>query len=388
LSNTTASGVPTRIVHLGKFYPPDMGGIENVTESLAEGAVRAGSQVSVVCFDRAGGLAGSETRNGVLVLRAPASLAVASQPVGWAFLATAIARAHGADLVHIHVPNLLASLASIFIGPRPRVVIHWHSDIVGKGLLGRMVRPVEWAMLKRADRVICTSRAYAAASGALKPFRHKMRIVPIGVRDVAADCASDECKLPDRLAEKLATKRYVLAVGRLVPYKGFALLIEATLHLPPDVVTVIVGSGPLHNELSENIVQRGLGDRVLLTGHLPSDELKALLSRAELFCLPSIARSEAFGVVLLEAMSFGLPVVATEIEGSAVPWVNRHGVSGLNVPVGDPEALADACNRILCCSETRAKLSAGARLRYTLEFSERESVERVLAVYRELAAEK
>jgi glycosyltransferase involved in cell wall biosynthesis len=372
-------------VHLGKFYPPDMGGIENVTESLAEGAVRVGSHVTVVCFDRDGGLPGSETRNGVRVLRAPASVDIASQPMGRAFFTTAIAQARAADLVHIHVPNLLASLASICIGSRPRVVVHWHSDIVGKGILGRIVRPVEWAMLKRADRIICTSRAYADSSNALKGFLHKTRVVPIGVKDVAAECNGNASDLPERLAARLANRRYVLAVGRLVPYKGFGLLIEATRYFPPDVVTVIVGSGPLQDELSDAIARQGLGERVCLTGHLASEALHALFARAELFCLPSIARSEAFGVVLLEAMSFGLPIVATQIEGSAVPWVNRHGVSGLNVPIGDTEALAAACNQILGCSATRAKLSAGARLRYALEFSEQESVARVLAVYRELA---
>ena len=123
-------------------------------------------------------------------------------------------------------------------------------------------------------------------------------------------------------------------------------------------------------QLQEAIVQDGVEDRVVLAGRLSDATLHVLFERANLFCLPSTYRSEAFGVVLLEAMTYGLPIVATDIPGSGVPWVNQHGFSGLNVASGDAKALADACNQILRSEELRSRLSKGARQRFVAEFTE------------------
>lgn len=372
-----------RVVHFGKFYPPDSGGIENVTESLAEGAVTAGMSVSVVCFDREGGLPRHENRNSVQVIRSRIALQPASQPLGVAYVRSAFRAGRSAGVVHVHVPNLLAALAVALIGRAPRVVVHWHSDIVDKGILGRIVRPLERFLLNRADAVICTSQAYAASSAALRDFRHKVLVVPIGIRDAAA-VRPGAVPLPATLEDAIGGKRIVLSVGRLVPYKGFGVLIEAAERFPDDVVTLIVGSGPLLEDLRARVRMRGLESKVIVAGHVPTDVLHALFRRATVFCLPSVARSEAFGVVLLEAMSHGLPVVATRIEGSAVPWVNVHEETGLNVPVNDSTALARACLAILQDASTRERYAQAARQRYLSHFAEQQSIDAVLAIYRRL----
>jgi glycosyltransferase involved in cell wall biosynthesis len=151
---------------------------------------------------------------------------------------------------------------------------------------------------------------------------------------------------------------------------------------------VIVGTGPLRADLERQIAALGATDKVILAGRQSDAALHALFRRSELFCLSSIERSEAFGVVLVEAMSHGLPIVATQIEGSGVSWVNQDGVTGLNVPVGDPQALADACNQILSSPELRERFARGARQRFEREFAEQVSVDRMLDVYsRTLRAE-
>jgi glycosyltransferase involved in cell wall biosynthesis len=181
-------------------------------------------------------------------------------------------------------------------------------------------------------------------------------------------------------------KKLVLAVCRLVPYKGFDVLVEATRNLRDDAVVVIVGDGPLRQSLQAAIDEGGLSQRVCLAGRLSDAALHALFARASVYCLPSVHRAEAFGVVLLEAMSYGLPIVATNIPGSGVPWVNQHGVTGLNVPVGDPKALAQACNGILDSDQEHARLAEEARCRFLAEFTEDRSVSRMLATYRQLAS--
>lgn len=187
--------------------------------------------------------------------------------------------------------------------------------------------------------------------------------------------------MPAALESQIGSRKLVLAVGRLVPYKGFDVLIRAAKQFVKDSVVVIVGSGPLEQELQHAIEQDGLEDRIVLAGRLSDTALHALFERATLYCLPSTYRAEAFGVVLLEAMTFGLPIVASDIPGSGVPWVNQHGVSGINVPIGDEKALAEACNQILGSEELRSRLSKGARQRFLAEFTEEVSVKRMMSAY-------
>jgi glycosyltransferase involved in cell wall biosynthesis len=378
----------SKIVHFGKYFFPDTGGIESVTASLARGAARAGHQVTVVCFNKVQTEA-IDVVEGVRVLRAPGGRQIASQPLGLRYARMCLNEARDADVVHLHAPNMLAALCCLFIPRKTRLLVHWHSDVINKGLLGRVLEPLERALLRRADRIVATSQVYADASETLKPFQQKVTIVPIGVPDVPGRDASASGLLavPADLRARLGGKKLILAVGRLVPYKGFDVLIEATTHLPDDVLVVIVGGGPLHESLNAAIRNHNVAARVHLAGRLSNDALHALFARAAVYCLPSTYRAEAFGVVLLEAMAFGVPIVATDIPGSGVPWVNQHGVSGLNVPVGNAKALAEACVRILGSEHEHARLAAGARGRFMTEFTEEVSIEKMMATYEHMVSE-
>lgn len=366
------------IVHFGKYYHPEIGGIESVTYHLAKGAAALGHSVSVVCFQK-GTAKSDEVIEGVKVKRVPILKMVASQPLGFHYLSCCFTVAKTADIVHLHLPNMLGALCALFINRKCCLLVHWHSDVIKKGLLGRLLRPLESALLWRAQIIVVTSRVYAEASTTLAPFLSKITVVPIGVPD--ANFIEHDFSLPHLIEEKVRGKKIVLAVGRLVPYKGFDVLIEAAKHLSPDCAVVIVGSGPLQQSLQQAVDDAGVRDRVLLTGRLSDAVLHLLFARAVLYCLPSTNRAEAFGVVLLEAMSYGLPIIATKIPGSGVPWVNQHGNSGLNVPVRDPEALAQACNQVLRSDELRTRLSHGARQRYLTEFTEDLFINRMIAVY-------
>jgi glycosyltransferase involved in cell wall biosynthesis len=273
----------------------------------------------------------------------------------------------------------LAALCALSIGKKPQLLVHWHSDVINKGLLGKILHPLESALLRRADCIVATSQVYADASETLSLYKDKIAVVPIGVPDTKHAGADPD--LPTPIDDQIYGKKIILAVGRLVAYKGFKVLIEAAKHLSNDSVAVIVGGGPLQQELQQEIELAGAKDRVVLAGRLSDAALHTLFKRALLYCLPSTYRAEAFGVVLLEAMSYGLPIVATDIPGSGVPWVNQHGISGLNVPVGDPLALAQACNQILASPELRSKLAIGASQRFAAEFTEEVSVKRMMHIY-------
>ena len=373
-----------KIVHWGKHYPPDMGGIESVTCSLAQGARRQGHSVCVVCF----GDTDAEPTiddDGVEVIRVRAAAKLASQPLGWRYFRLLLREGRQADIVHLHAPNMLAALASVMLGKRPRLVVHWHSDVIDKGLLGHLLRPLETMLLRRADRVICTSPPYFDASQPLKKFSNKVVVIPLGApdRQSTSEEIADQ-QLPDELRDRLKGRQLILSIGRLVPYKGFEHLIDAAAMLPADTVVVIVGSGPLKPALDERVAKAGLQDRVILAGRLNDQELRALFARSEIYCMSSVERSEAFGVVLIEAMSWQIPIVATEIPGSGVPWVNNHGESGLNVTPGNSKLIANALTLILDDKDLQLRLALGARQRFEREFIEEIAITRIANLYESL----
>ncbi|MDE1947006.1 MAG: glycosyltransferase [Burkholderiales bacterium] len=374
-----------RVLHLGKFYPPDNGGIESVTAALARGAAAAGMATTVLCFEELGR---GDAQDGPVTVRRVRAIKIASQPLCHAYLRQATRLAREADIVHVHLPNMLAAWAVTQIGAGPRVVLHWHSDVVGKGVLAHLSRPLERAMLRRADKVICTSQAYADASLPLRPFAAKVVVVPIGVAEPEAPvrngAAVTPSGLPTRLQSHLEGRPLVLAVGRLVPYKGFAVLIDAAARLETDAAVVIVGGGPMQAELHRRIEAAGVDQRVMLAGRVDEATLAVLLRQASLFCMPSIERSEAFGVALVEALARGLAVVATRIPGSGVPWVNSDGETGINVEPGQPEALAQAIDCLLRDSGLRERMGQGARKRYEDHFTLERSTQAVLTLYRKL----
>lgn len=367
----------TKIVHFGKYYPPDMGGIESVTQTLAEGASAAGYEVLIICFDKA--KSESNPNSVVKVQRYSIQKMISSQPLSWGYLLGAVREGRRADIVHLHAPNLVATLASFFIGKRPKLVVHWHGDIVGKGLLRRLVMPLEWLSLSRATSILATSQLYADSSKFIQAFSKKVRVVPLGV--TSPEIKQGHEHLSPRLAAFVAGRRLVLCVGRLTAYKGFSVLIEAAKYFPDSVAIVVAGGGELLMPLTEHINREQLGGKVLLAGRVSDEELSALYRNADVFCLPSIERSEAFGVVLIEAMAYGLPIVATNIKGSGVPWVNAHHVSGMNVMPSDARGLAAACIEILNNPTLRLQLARGARERFNNNFTAATFCKNTLAVY-------
>ena len=208
-------------------------------------------------------------------------------------------------------------------------------------------------------------------------------MIPLGVEDSSSQKVPTAEDIPPDLEYLIGTRRVILAVGRLVEYKGFSVLIEASEKLPSDVIIIVVGSGPLKNQL-EVQAELGVDQKIFFLGHQSDKILHFLFNKAELFCLPSIDRAEAFGVVLIQAMSFGLPIVTTEIPGSGVPWVNMHDATGLNVPVGDSSALAKACCQILNSQSLRDTFSRQARERYENEFNDKLFMSRIFKVYNQL----
>ncbi len=354
-----------RVLHLGKYYPPAPGGIETFTAILAREQA-ANGDVAVVLAHAAERRWRTVQRNdGAVVVREVGRLGqLAYAPLSPAFplqLQHCIAR-HRPDLLHIHVPNTSA-FAALLVPAARRLpwVVHWHADIPldSASRLLRFAypfyRPWEQALLRRADAVIATSAAYRDASHALARWRDKTVVVPLALGDAS---------VPE-MGSPLwpAGKRRLLAVGRLSHYKGFDVLLDSMVSLP-DFALVLIGGGEREMALREQIQQRGLQERVRMTGQVDDAFLQQAYAQAEIFCLPSLDRAEAFGMVLLEAMRAGLPCVASAIAGSGVGEVVAAGQSGLLVPPGDAAALSAALGTLGNDAILRERLGHAGRLRW------------------------
>lgn len=351
-----------KILHFSKFYPPAVGGIEQVAYDIVKGINGLGSHhCDVICFNH-DMLAPSKLsdENDAKIFRMKTWKVIASTPLSISIFFRYFKIIDNYDVVHFHVPNPLATLAAILTFNK-KIVVHWHSDIVKQKLLLQFFKPLQWLMLKKANVIIVTSDKYGIESAQLKNFQNKLVTVPIGINFTHHH---ENPFSKQEITEKYKNKKIIFSLGRLAYYKGFEYLIKAAKLLPNDYIILIGGSGDLFNELQALIDDNNLNNKVELLGRINADELQTWYQRANIFCMSSIEKSEAFGVVQLEAMSNALPVVSTRIKGSGVDWVNLDGVSGLTVEPCNEAALAEAFIKICEDSVCAEKFSKGAYARY------------------------
>lgn len=347
--------------------------MERVVHDLARGTAERSIPTTVIAHTLRLPSSAERDASGASIFRARPWRIVSSQPISFGWIRLAIREARGADVVVVHAPNPLAIIPALAaawsraLGRGPaKLVLVWHSDIIGKGVLGRLTRPVEHLLARCATHIIATSEHYAAASAVLARHRAKLSIIPIGIDPPPSSPAG---ALSASLSAFIRGRPLVIAVGRLVKYKGFRNLVEAAASCSSDFALLIVGAGPLEQELAALIARLGLTDKVRLTGQVDATELDALYRAASLYVMSSNVRAEAFGVVLIEAMSHAIPIVATDIPGSGVPWVVENGRSGMIVPPDSPGQLAEAMDRILGDSELASRLAEGAISRFQTNFT-------------------
>lgn len=372
-----------RVLQISKYYAPVMGGIETVAWELAEGLNRAGIFTDVLCANQARHSAHEIAASGYGVVRASQWGTLLSTSIAPAMARHLLRVRNDYDVIHLHMPNPMAAAALWLARPRARLVVHWHSDVVRQRRAMALYRPLEHWVLQRADAIVATSPPYARHSPPLQPWQHKVVVTPIGITDRRAQVDPAVC---ERIRQAHPGKRIVFALGRMVYYKGFEVLIDAAASLPNDCVVLIGGEGGLRPEQQALIEARGLQDKVRLLGHVPPAELPSHYAACDVFCMPSTLRAEAYGVSMVEAMVMGKPVVATDIPASGVPWVNRHGVTGFNVPPRNPLALARRLRQLLGNPALRERFGAAARQRYQQQFTAALMTQRTLALYHQLDA--
>ncbi len=395
-----------RVLHVAKYYPPRPGGMESFVRDLAVATTGMGVDNLVLAHAHEPGPARVTDQDGVRVVRAPCHGSLLYAPVSpsWPLHLSRWSRDFRPDLVHAHMPNTSAFWSLLPGLGKPPLVVHWHSDVVfSRGHLPHrlalgLYSLLERSLLRRARRIVATSPDYLDASRPLARFRDRCRVVPLGLD--AARLGSDPPPEPDERAAQTRERRLgtgpdkgdmlVLSVGRFAHYKGFPVLARAMAALArraPGARLVIVGDGEERRATARAAQEAGVTDRVVLPGHVDDAELAALMRAADLFVLPSLERTEAFGMVLLEAMACGCPLVTTAIPGSGVNHVNAPGVTGLSVPPSDAGALAEAMADLLTDEPRRLAMGLAARQRFEERFSMGAVGRAMLGVYEEALAQ-
>jgi rhamnosyl/mannosyltransferase len=372
-------------LHANKLYAPWVGGVEAVVQALAEETARLpGFEVEVLaCQPR--GPAVDERWNGLRVRRVASRGLFMSTPLAPGYPAALQRALPDFDVVHLHLPFPLPLLTDWRVSPSTRLVIHFHADVTRpvQRAIYRLAAPLQARLFDRADAVVVTSQRLLDRTAMLAPWRDRCRVIPLPA-DVAGARPLDAAGRATWRARLglPAGRRVVLFVGRLVGYKGVAHLLEAMRGV--DALLLVGGDGPLRGDLERRAARLGVAERVRFLGRLDDDTLHAAYQLADLFVLPSCTPAEAFGLVQLEAMMYGCPVLNTDLP-TGVPEVSVHGETGETVPPGRPAALREAMARLLADDPLRRRYGEAARRRVA-RFDRARVARAVADLYLELRA--
>ncbi len=379
-----------KILHIGKYFPPFSGGMETYLRDLMTVQSRHGLEPSALVHRSEIGLR-SRSENYVAggqelpLTRAAVWARLLFTPISPSFplLIRRLIREINPDILHLHMPN--ASVFWLLLMPSARKipwVIHWQSDVLasryslGLKIFYSLYRPLETAILRHSHTVIATSPPYLASSEPLKRFRQKCRVIPLGLN-------SGNLPIPAAPVEpgKSRPPLNVLAIGRLTYYKGFEYLIRAVTECT-NVRVQLVGTGDEKRRLEKLVADLGLETVIRFHQNVPDSELAQLFYSCDCLCLPSIERTEAFGLVLLEAMYHSRATVISDVPGSGMGWVVDDGVTGLHVPVGDAQALAKTLNHLQANRDTVARLGLAGRKKFDAMFNIEATCSQISEIYR------
>ena len=298
------------------------------------------------------------------------------------FAARALHRAKPFDLVHLHFPDPMSHLAAMMLPSVPRVIT-WHADIFRHRAALKIYRPFLLRAATNAPAIIVPTEAHIRNSPILSTLadRGKIRIIPFGFdlerfTQPATGLAGLRQRFPGRI---------IFSLGRHVYYKGFDVLLQAMTRMPEDVSLILGGMGPLTAELESMASRLGIAARIHFVGLIDDSVLPAYFQLCDVFCLPAVSRAEAFGIVQVEAMAAGRPVVSTRL-GNGVDLVNRDGETGLTVEPGDPVALAAALRQLLDDPGKAALLGQYGQKRALVEYGLEQMVDRTFATYMDVLA--
>jgi glycosyltransferase involved in cell wall biosynthesis len=372
-----------RVLQLGKYWHKD-GGIETHVKTLCKGL--AGAGVQLVNLVSAVSAKGSRfEHDGYTVVESP-SLGVYFSTSMAPHMMLDARRLHADepfDLVHLHFPDPMSHLVSMALPSHIPRVITWHSDIIKQRYLLKLYRPFQRRIIEQSKAIVAATPLHFSSSTQI-PIDYpasQRYVIPFGFDFDWLSPTPKEKEKANAIRQQAHGRFVVFAMGRHVTYKGFGVLIDAIRHT--QAFLVLGGEGPLTAALKAQVQRLGLEQQVFFTGRLPNEDMAAHYHACDAFCLPSVTPNEAFGIVQIEAMACGKPVVCTQLH-NGVNDINPHGVTGLTVPVQDPLALASAINQLSNDEKLCKRLGNHGQMHALHKFSVENMVGQHLALYRQV----
>ena len=350
-----------RVLQFGRFWNEQHGGIERHVSLLCHGLASQG--VDVVNLVAAASRTSSDVAEGrYRLVQVPSFGVAAGTAIAPSLVSKALAlhREDPFDVFHLHFPDPLSHLTSMLLPDNISRVITWHSDIIRQKRRLALYKPFLSRITRQAAALVAATQAHFDSSTQIpSDISSRQRcVIPYGLDYAPLRLNARTEALRDELRACAQGRGLIFALGRNVYYKGFEVLIAAMQHT--DAFLILGGDGPLRTQLEQQAVAMGIRDRVLFSGRIPEEDLGAYFHACDVFCLPSVEPSEAFGLVQLEAMACGKPVVCTQLN-NGVNVVNVHGQTGFAVPVRDPVALGQCLDRLLKDDRLRHQLGQQAQ---------------------------
>ncbi|MGB0109501.1 MAG: glycosyltransferase [Terriglobales bacterium] len=365
-----------RVLQLGKFYDPFVGGMETVLKEICESlADQVQFQVLV---------ANTRFRTEHESRKVPVTRVASMGRLFSCSLAPSFplwARKFDPELIHVHLPNPLAELSALMADRDIPMVAHFHSDVVRQRNLLRLYGPFLDAFYRRASCIVVPTPRHIEISRFVSKYREKCRVIPYGIQASRFELDETGHKKVNELRDGLPS---VLCVGRLVSYKGVEVLIRALEGIKARLW--IIGTGALDGSLRTLTQEKKLADRVEFLGRVSEQDLVAYYRACDVVVLPSITNAEMFGVVQLEAMACRKPVISTNLP-TGVSWVNQHGKTGYVVSPGNAEELAQCIQHLINNPQLREEMGEAGRMRVEQHFTSAKMAEAMLQVYQEMLNE-
>ena len=383
-----AGGRPLRVLHIGKYYPPHRGGMESFLADLVNQQRASGIDARAIVHGD------PQPDDPPWIIRVPVQVTLVFAPIalGFPLALWRALRRFKPDVMHLHMPNNAAFWALVVPGAR-RVpwVVHWHSDVLisrWDWLLSacyQLYRPFEYKLLQASEAILATSPPYMAASQPLQRWLYKTVAIPLGLKPLAQEHAAPAVPEPAAAWGDAALR--VLSVGRLTYYKGFDTLISAVAGYP-QVRLLIAGEGEQRAMLQELIAHERAAQgcaNVQLLGAVSEEEKHALFNSCDVFALASRERTEAFGLVLVEAMQHGKPCIVSDLEGSGMSWVVSQAGGGRCYAPEQVQAWKRAIEQCMASKSQLAAMGQSAKEAAQSRFTIAQCARRIDHLYREIS---
>ncbi len=351
------------------FYPPIVGGIEGHINVLSKGLNKNGISVTVLVSNTNKGMI-RECIDGIKVIKAPEFGRISSAPINPTFPQLLNELAKDSDLLHFHLPNPTSVISYLSCGIKRPIIITYHSDIVRQEKLYFLYKPLEELFFPKIDRIIATSPNYIETSNILKKYKDKCSVIPLGV---SIERFTSVNLIDVEKVKQIYKKPIVLFIGKFRYYKGLHLLLEAMKKV--DALLVVIGNGD--SKIQYNCFCK---DKIVFLGEVDDETVNLYLNACDLLVLPSVLRSEAYGLVLIEAMACGKAVISTEL-GTGTSFVNINGETGLVVPANSANELTKAINKLLNDPDLRQKLGSNGKERVKKYFTDDKMVSDTIKLY-------